>query len=255
MTLWTTWSRSLHITWLLCLHVKIHFVSLKAYNVVKLKISLDLLFLCGCMIVWMPSIDNSRLSTGKTINVTVVDYLFNNLQYILHSYICGLYRPLQLNSRHFLRKSIIMYVLYIFEANLQLSCSDDRNFVSFPHRCLSLSIYRKLISRKHILGIFEAHLQPSCNADRQFVKIVRAAVKSLFKAVEWLLVAAFSSQNLRLLQPAISQRFCSASWSAFPALQQRCPFRKGMTPPLGWAEILIWWTRWNGNLWLPVQMI
>lgn len=57
--------------------------------------------------------------------------------------------------------------------------------------------------------------------------IFLTAAKPLFVAGKRLQCAALSSQNVRLLQPALLQPFCSASWSHFEALQQRCTFCTG----------------------------
>ena len=46
-------------------------------------------------------------------------------------------------------------------------------------------------------------------------------------AVKGLSTAARNNQNLLLLQPALLQLFCSASWSHSAALQQRFSFRTG----------------------------
>ena len=51
--------------------------------------------------------------------------------------------------------------------------------------------------------------------------------------------AAQNSHFLLLLQPALLQLFCSASWSHSAALQQRCSFRTGCTGILGKNSKLI----------------
>ena len=73
---------------------------------------------------------------------------------------------------------------------------------------------------------FEATLQPLCSADRDS-GIFCTAATALFIAVKGLSTAARNSQNLLLLQPALLQLFCSASWSHSAALQQRYSFRTG----------------------------
>ena len=68
--------------------------------------------------------------------------------------------------------------------------------------------------------------KPLCSADRDS-GIFCTAAKALFIAVKGLSTAARNSQNLLLLQPALLQLFCSASWSHSAALQQRSSFRTG----------------------------
>ena len=76
---------------------------------------------------------------------------------------------------------------------------------------------RPLPIYNNILCLFEATLQPLCSADRDW-GIFCTAATALFIAVKGLSTAARNSQNLLLLQPALLQLFCIASWSHSEAL-------------------------------------
>ena len=82
--------------------------------------------------------------------------------------------------------------------------------------------------------------KPLCSADRDS-GIFCTAAKALFIAVKGLSTAARNSQNLLLLQPALIQLFCSASWSHSAVLQQRCSFRTWSCSPLGFQILRIDW--------------
>ena len=73
---------------------------------------------------------------------------------------------------------------------------------------------------KPLCSHFAATLQPLCSADCDSGIFCTAA--------KGLSTAARNSQNLLLLQPALLQLFCSASWSHSAVLQQRCSFRTGL---------------------------
>ena len=90
----------------------------------------------------------------------------------------------------------------------------------------------------NVLCLFEATLQPLCSADRDS-GIFCTAAKALFIAVKGLSTAARNSQNLLLLQPALIQLFCSASWSHSAVLQQRCSFRTWSCSPPGFQILRI----------------
>ena len=77
-----------------------------------------------------------------------------------------------------------------------------------------------------LLWIF-VHVCSYLAALKAFLCVLSTAAKPLLIAFKLLHSAAPNSQNLRLLQPASLQLFCSASWSHSAALQQRCAFRTG----------------------------
>ena len=71
---------------------------------------------------------------------------------------------------------------------------------------------------------FFVFLKPLCShltAQIVIQEFSNSAVYRCQRAFHW-------SQNLQLLQPALLQLFCSASWSHSAALQQHCSFRTGI---------------------------